>query len=176
MVITTTAGRHLVQIKKDGFETLEQWVETDGRTRSQTLTPTLKEIAKPKYGTIVVDADVPDAEVYIDGNKHPDNTPAVISNVIEGLHVIEVKKAPGLPWKQTVQVKANQQTKVRAELAATMHGGVGVVRVLSRCARARARSSTAPTWGRSRSTSRTSRPASTSSRSRRPASRPARRR
>ena len=37
--------------------------------------------------------------------------------MIEGLHVIEVRKPPGLPWKQTVQVTANQQTKVRAELA-----------------------------------------------------------
>ena len=42
------------------------------------MLPQLKEIAKPKYGTVVVDSDVPDAEVYIDGNKHPDNTPAVI--------------------------------------------------------------------------------------------------
>ncbi len=130
MVITTTPGRHLLEIKKDGFETQSQWVEVQNNQVS-TIANQLKEIAKPKYGTIVVDADVPDAEVYIDGNKHPDNTPAVIQNVIEGLHVVEVRKAPGLPWKQTVEVKASQQTKVRAELAALMNGGVGVVRVLS---------------------------------------------
>ncbi|HET7505986.1 MAG TPA: PEGA domain-containing protein, partial [Kofleriaceae bacterium] len=124
MVITTTAGRHLVQIKKDGFEEYSSWIETK-ENQVQTVAPALKELAKPKYGTVVVDADVPDAEVFIDGNKHPDNTPAVISNVIEGLHVIEVKKAPGLPWTQTVEVKATQQTKVRAALAATMNGGVG---------------------------------------------------
>src|SRR5678816_1019501 len=129
MVITTTAGRHLVQIKKEGFEEYSAWLDTKDN-QVQTVAPTIREIAKPKYGTVVVDADVPDAEVYIDGNKHPDNTPAVISNVIEGLHVIEVKKAPGLPWKQTVEVKASQQIKVRAGLAAQMSGGVGVVRVL----------------------------------------------
>jgi hypothetical protein len=129
-VITTTAGRHLVQIKKEGFEEYSAWIETK-ENQVQTVAPSLKEIAKPKYGTVVVDADVPDAEVYIDGNKHPDNTPAVISNVIEGLHVVEVRKAPGLPWKQTVEVKASQQVKVRADLAATMKGSVGVVRVLS---------------------------------------------
>jgi hypothetical protein len=137
MVITTTAGRHLVQIKKDGFEEYSTWLDTKDN-QVQTVAPTIKEIAKPKYGTVVVDADVPDAEVYIDGNKHPDNTPAVISNVIEGLHVIEVKKAPGLPWKQTVEVKASQQIKVRAGLAAQMSGGVGVVRVLSDAQGARA--------------------------------------
>jgi hypothetical protein len=137
MVLTTTAGRHLVQIKKEGFEEYSAWLETK-ENQVQTFAPTIKEIARPKYGTVVVDADVPDAEVYIDGNKHPDNTPAVIQNVIEGLHVVEVKKPPGLPWKQTVEVKANAQTKVRADLAATMNGGVGVVRVLSDAQGARA--------------------------------------
>jgi hypothetical protein len=137
MVLTTTAGRHLVQIKKEGFEDYQAWLETKDN-QVQTVAPVIKEIAKPKYGTVVVDADIPDAEVYIDGNKHPDNTPAVISNVIEGLHVIEVKKAPGLPWKQTIEVKANQQIKVHAGLAAAMTGGVGVVRVLSDAQGARA--------------------------------------
>ncbi|MBA3464451.1 MAG: PEGA domain-containing protein [Deltaproteobacteria bacterium] len=137
MQLVTTPGRHLLEIKKDGFETLSQWIDAK-ENQVQTLSPTLKEIAKPKYGTIIVDADVPDAEVSIDGNKHPDNTPAVINNVIEGVHVIEVKKPPGLPWRQTVQVTANQQTKVRAELAAQMSGGVGVIRVLSDAQGARA--------------------------------------
>lgn len=137
MVITTTAGRHQVQLKKEGFEDYSTWVETK-ENQVQTFAPTIKEIAKPKYGIVVVDADVADAEVYIDGNKHPDNTPAVINNVIEGVHVIEVRKAPGLPWKQTVEVKAGLQTKVRADLAAQMNGGVGVIRVLSDAEGARA--------------------------------------
>jgi hypothetical protein len=135
IVLTTTAGRHLVQIKKDGFEDYASWLDTK-ENQVQTFAPTIKEIAKPKYGTVVVDADVPDAEVYIDGNKHPDNTPAVINNVIEGVHVIEVKKGAGPGWKQTIEVKANQQLKVRADVGAA--GGVGVVRVLSDAQGARA--------------------------------------
>jgi hypothetical protein len=137
IALTTTVGRHQLVLKKDGYESSEQWI-TAAENQVQTLMPTLKEIAKPKFGTIVVEADVPDAEVYIDGNKHPDNTPSLISNVIEGPHVVEVRKAPSLPWKQTVQVTANQSTKVRAELQATMHGGTGVVRVLSDAPGARA--------------------------------------
>jgi hypothetical protein len=135
MVITTTAGRHLIEIKKEGFEAYSTWLDTKDN-QVQTVAPTIKEIAKPKYGTVVVDADVPDAEVYIDGNKHPDNTPAVISNVIEGLHVIEVKKGAAQGWKQTIEVKASQQTKVRAAVGGP--GGVGVVRVLSDAQGARA--------------------------------------
>ncbi len=136
--VTTTKGRHLLEIKKDGFENLQQWVETKNDNQVLTLAPTLKEIAKPKYGSVVVDADVQDAEVYIDGNKNPDNTPTVIQNVVEGIHVIEVRKPPGLPWKQTVEVKANEQKKVHAELQSLMNGGVGVIRVMSDTTGARA--------------------------------------
>lgn len=128
MTVTTTPGRHLLEIKKDGFDPFSQWVELQN-DQIQTIAPVLKD-NKPKYGSILVDADVPGAEVSIDGNKHPDVTPTVIQNVIEGIHVIEVKKAPSLPWRQTVQVVANQQIKVRAEIAALMNGGTGVVRVL----------------------------------------------
>lgn len=137
ITLTVTPGRHLVQLKKDGFEPYETWI-TASENQVATLLPQMKEVATPKYGTIVVEADVPSAEVYIDGNKHPDNTPALISNVIEGLHVVEVRKPPSLPWKQTVQVKANETTKVRADLQSTLHGGVGVVRVLSDAPGARA--------------------------------------
>src|SRR5688572_1704316 len=89
VVITTTPGRHLLEINKDGCEPYSSWVETK-LDQVQTLAPSLKEIAKAKYGTIIVNADVPHAEIYIDGNKHPDNTPSVINTVIEGVHVIEV--------------------------------------------------------------------------------------
>ena len=139
-LVVTTTGRHQVELKKDGFESQSQWVEVKDN-QVLTLAPVLKEIAKPKYGTLVVDADVADAEVYVDGNKSPDNTPTVINNVVpENLHVrlIEVRKAPGLPWKQTVEVKANEQKKVHAELAALMNGGTGVVRVMSDTPGARA--------------------------------------
>ncbi len=137
LVIPTTPARHLVEIKKEGYQPLSQWVDL---TTNPTLilTPMLVAIPKAKYGTIVVEADVQDAEVYIDGNKHPDNTPAVISNVVEGVHVVEVKKPPAPPWRSTITVEANKQAKVRAEIAPLMHGGVGVVRVLSDAPGARA--------------------------------------
>jgi len=135
ITLTVTPGRHQLIIKKKDYEQYETWVVASENNTS-TLLPQMK--AGAKFGTVVVEADVPDAEVYIDGNKHPDNTPAMIANVIEGPHVVEVRKAPALPWKQTIQVTANNSTKVRADLQATMHGGVGVVRVLSDAQGARA--------------------------------------
>jgi len=130
LVIQTTAGRHLIEIKKDGFETFTSWVDLT-TTPSIVLTPALKAIKK--YGSVLVESDVPDAEIYIDQNKHPDNTTATIQNVPEGVHVIEVKKN-GQSWTKTVTVTANKQEKVRAELLA----GVGVVRVMSDTPGARA--------------------------------------
>jgi PEGA domain len=130
VLLTTVAGRHQIQIKRDGFDTFESWVDVKDNDKN-TLTPVLKAIAKPKLGTVVVEADVPDAEVYLDGNKQTGTTPLVLTDVVEGLHVLEVRKEPAVPWKQTVQVQAGQQTKIRAELKATFGGQGGTIRVLS---------------------------------------------
>jgi hypothetical protein len=133
VLLTTDSGRHLVELKKDGFETFSTWVDAK-ENEKVSLTPFLKEIAKAKVGTLIVDADVGDAEVYLDGNKVAGTTPVFITDVIEGLHVVEVRKEPAIPWKQTVQVVAGTQAKVRAELKATIGGQGGVIRVLSNVA------------------------------------------
>lgn len=129
VLLTTTPGRHLVELKKEGFEAFQSWIEVKENEKAS-MTPVLKGNAKPKTGVIVVEADVPDAEVYIDGQKVTGTTPVVLSDVVEGLHVIDVRKEPAVPWKQTVQVTAGQQAKVRAELKSTIGGQGGVIRVL----------------------------------------------
>lgn len=126
-------GRHQVEIKKPGFEDFTQWVNvTEGRV--VTITPVLKAVvvAKPK-GSLLVDADVADAEVYLNGKLQPDTTPTLIDNLDEGEYIVEVKKAPATPWKQTVFVTGGKRTKVTAMLAATMSTSKkgGTVRVLS---------------------------------------------
>ncbi len=133
VLLATIPGRHLIEIKKEGFEPFSTWVDSKDNEKV-TLTPVLKEIAKPKLGTVVVDADVPEAEVFLDGNKVTGSTPVFITDVVEGLHVIEVRKEPAVPWKQTVQVFAGQQAKVRAELKSTIGGQGGAIRVLSNIA------------------------------------------
>jgi hypothetical protein len=134
IILTTTPGRHQVVLRKDGFEDFTTWIEVKENEKA-TLTPVLRGFAR--HGEVVVDADVSDAEVYIDGNKHADRTPTVIGKVVEGLHVVEVRKEPAIPWKQTVQVVAGMQVKVRAELKSTLGGGGGAIRVLSNVAAAK---------------------------------------
>lgn len=125
VTIKTTLGRHLIEIKRQGYVTFQQWVDL-AQTPQLTLSPVLV-AEKKNTGAIVVDADVKDAEVYINGNKHPDTTPTIISNLAAGSYMLEVKKGGG-SWKQSVTVEADKQVKVRAELAAQ---GYGIVRVLS---------------------------------------------
>jgi PEGA domain len=125
-------GRHQVQITKEGFDEYNQWVDLKQGQRV-TITPVLKAIKKePPKGSLLVDADVPDAEVFIDGKKQDDSTPTLVDGLEDGPHIVEVRKSPATPWKQTVYVKGGQRTKVTAELAATLRQKKGgTVRVLA---------------------------------------------
>lgn len=130
VILNADDGRHLVEVKKEGFHTFSQWVQTKEGT-TVTVNPALKAIEVAKKGSILIEADVPDAEVYIDGNRHADLTPTLINDIIEGPHVIEVRKEPAMPWKQTVNVTDGKTVKVSAQLKATMGGQGGSIRVLS---------------------------------------------
>jgi len=129
-------GRHLIECKKPDFETFSTWQEIKEGQRA-TVQALLKPIDKPKKGELFVTADVDDAEVWIDGNKLPDSTPVVLRDILVGPHIVEVRKAPAIPWKQAVQIEEGKQVKVKAELKATIGGPVGAIRVLSSVDKAR---------------------------------------
>lgn len=129
LIIPTTAARHLVEIKKDGFATLSQWVDLT-TTPQVTITPRLE----GRRGSIIVEANADAAEVYLDGAKQAETTPMTIKDVAAGSHVVEVKKGGETIQKVTVEVRPNEQAKVRAE----GQNGVGVIRVLSDAQGARA--------------------------------------
>lgn len=133
LLIKVSEGRHLVEVKKEGFDPYSQWVEVKEGEKA-TLNPVFKAIPTVRKGSILIEADVSGAEVYIDGNKYKDVTPTLVPDVIEGPHVIEVRKEPAMPWKQTVQVVDGQTIKVSAKLQATMKDPGGTIRVLSNVA------------------------------------------
>ena len=66
-MVQTVSGRHQIRIEKEGFQPFSTWVEAK-ENQTVNLTPILKEVAKPKVGTLVIEADVSDAEVLIEGN------------------------------------------------------------------------------------------------------------
>ncbi len=106
VLINVTEGRHLVEIKKTDYETFSQWVDVK-EGQQVTLSPMLKSTAVAK-GSILVDADVEEAEVFIDGEKWKDSTPTLVPDIAEGVHVVEVRKEPSMPWKQTITVKSGE--------------------------------------------------------------------
>ncbi|MBI4510105.1 MAG: PEGA domain-containing protein [Deltaproteobacteria bacterium] len=134
-LVNVPEGRHLVEVKKTGFQDYSQWVSLQ-QGQKQSIAPVLRPlVVETPKGSILVDADVPDAEVSVDGKLAPDTTPTVVENLDEGVHVIEVRKAPAMPWKQTVTVKGGQRTKAFAQLSSTVQVG-GTIRVLSNAAEA----------------------------------------
>lgn len=130
LLLKVSEGRHLVELKKEGVEPFQQWVDVKEGEKA-TLNPVFKAVPQVRKGSILIQADVQGAEIYIDGKLHKDVTPAIITGVIEGPHVIEVRKPPAMPWKQTIQVVDGQTVKVSAELKATMKDPGGSIRVLS---------------------------------------------
>ncbi len=104
------AGRHQVELRKDGYKPFSDWfdlAEGERRTRDVSLAK-----AEAPSGTLLVTSDQ-GGDVYVDGVRK-DVAPAIIPGVAAGDHVVEVRKDGAQPWRQTVTVVAGQQVKVAA--------------------------------------------------------------
>src|SRR5262249_24825776 len=107
---------------KGGFNDYrEQTTVSEGESRSMVI----ELQPQAKKGSILVTADVPGADVYVDGVRK-DAAPALVSDLIEGSHTVEVRKDPLPPFKTLVTATGNQQVKVEARIGA---GAVGSLRV-----------------------------------------------
>jgi hypothetical protein len=121
--VQLSAGSHLVEVKKAGFSDYrEQTTVNEGEVRSMVIE--LQQQAKK--GQVLVTADVAGADVYVDGVRK-DAAPALIGDLIEGAHTIEVRKDPLPPFKTVVNVIGNQQVKVEARIGAAAVGSLRVV-------------------------------------------------
>lgn len=115
LLIDLPAGRHLVEVKKPGFKVYTETVELKaGETRPVWVMMT----TDVRNGSLLVAADAPQADVLIDGQPRG-QAPVLIENLTEGEHLVEVRRQePGSqPWRQTVRIVGNQQTKVMANTA-----------------------------------------------------------
>jgi hypothetical protein len=124
--VELSAGQHLVEVKKAGFQ---GYRETANVVEGETRTMVIELTAEAKKGSILVTADVAGADIYVDGSRR-DATPALIGDLLEGEHTIEVRKDPLPPFKTVVRVEGNKQTKVDARIQAQVPQ-VGSFRVVS---------------------------------------------
>jgi hypothetical protein len=121
--VTLSPGSHLVEVKKPGFNDYrEQTTVAEGETRSMVI----ELVPQAKKGSILVTADVAGADVYVDGVRK-DAAPALIADLLEGAHTVEVRKDPLPPFKQVVNVVGNQQVKVEARIGASAAGSLRVI-------------------------------------------------
>ena len=108
------AGRHQVEVVRDGYEPFAQWVEVS-EGQSVSLSPVLrKKAAAP--GSLLIDANVPGAKASVDGKAVAQGLPAVVDDVTPGPHVVEVAAEGAPPWRETVVVVSGQRLKVTATL------------------------------------------------------------
>lgn len=112
VLVDLPPGRHLVEIRKPGQKAYTETVEIKA-AETRPVWVTMQ--ADQRVGAMLIAADVP-ADVLVDGQPRG-QAPVVVDNLNEGEHLVEVRRAePGAPpWRQTVRVAGNQQTKVFAQ-------------------------------------------------------------
>jgi len=75
---------------------------------------------KPK-GTIIVDSQPTEADVYIDG-EYEGKTPFTKKDVDANPYTVRVEKVHFVPWESDIDVRAGQQVKVAATLKSKVEG------------------------------------------------------
>jgi hypothetical protein len=122
-------GRHLVEVKLDGFVPFAEWVEFASGTQKvikAELTPAAPVV---KVGSIRVFTNQDPAEVYLDGTPIG-VTPLTYESVAPGPHFIQIKKAGYFTFEQNFEAKVNERTLINATL--TLAGPkAGSVRIIS---------------------------------------------
>jgi hypothetical protein len=109
--VEVAAGRHAIMVRKNGYNDFNDTAdlqEGDQRQMSVDLQQAVKK------GSILVTSDQSGADVFVDGQRK-DATPALIGDLPEGQHQVEVRK-DAQSWKQIVTVVGGQQLKVQAQL------------------------------------------------------------
>ena len=116
ITIKLPVGRHLVEIAKAGFDSFSQWVDVlDGQ--KQVLLPVLKALTV-SVARLVIDADVKQAEVFINGERKG-TTPLALDDLPLGAYTIVVKAPGAKDWTQKLTLAAGQ-TLLKAELASSI--------------------------------------------------------
>lgn len=119
--MTIQPGRHLVQVGREGHATFSQWVS--GASAQVVSLPVALERERPRTGAVLVAADVPGAQIFVDGEASG-TAPALIDNITEGPHVIEVR-ADGLEThSQQVLIRAGERQTISARLQPEVSTGV----------------------------------------------------
>ena len=105
------AGNYIVEVRKQGH-----------RTQKQVVTLAVQEYRKlqlqapePIYGTLNINSNPPDAEVWLDG-KNLGTSPDIFRNILAGNHELELRKQGYRVSKRTVTVTESKVENVNFTL------------------------------------------------------------
>ena len=102
-------GTHLVEARKEGYETWSENIEiTD---KEYNLTATLEE----KTGYIDIQSEPSNATILLDGKK-TGLTPEIIQNIKPGIHQVEIRADGFKSWSNSVEVTAENKSVVNVSL------------------------------------------------------------
>jgi formylglycine-generating enzyme required for sulfatase activity len=99
------SGTYKLKLEKDRYyysETRTVTIE-DSKTTEEAVT------FRPKFGTLVITSEPPDAEVIFDGTPKG-KTPLTLDRVLSGGYMLELRKELHLDWTGTVSIKDGQTT------------------------------------------------------------------
>jgi formylglycine-generating enzyme required for sulfatase activity len=99
------SGTYKLKLEKDRYyypETRTVTIE-DSKTTEESVP------FRPKFGTLVITSEPPDAEVILDGTPKG-KTPLTLDRVLSGGYMLELRKELHLDWTGTVSIKDGQTT------------------------------------------------------------------
>ena len=104
-------GTYLVEAKKDGYRSYSTTVSLAKQQSESLIIPALQ----ASYGTLLVDYEPVDADVYLD-NTLIGKSPNVFNNLATGKHTIKISKAGYADYTGSVTIQENQQASVSGSL------------------------------------------------------------
>ncbi len=109
--------RYQVKIKMEGYEAWNESVDVKANKETS-----LTAILQGKDGSIVIESEPTNADIFIDGNNI-DVTPVTIKKIKPGKYFIEVKLDGFETWSNEINVEAEKETCLTAELI-TEYGSI----------------------------------------------------
>ena len=109
--IALEEGTYSVELKLDMYH---QYKENITIKKGQTVTKSI--ILKPEFGSITVNSEPEDADIILDGVKTNKKTPATITNVTSGKHILNLLKDMYAASTQELIVNDEQVTEKFFEL------------------------------------------------------------
>jgi hypothetical protein len=112
IIQNVAAGDHVVEVRKEG---LTPWRQNVNVPSGQQVKVNAVFGAAANGGSLRIIASEPDAEIFVDG-EDKGKSPASVSNVHAGEHIVEARKPKFKSVQQTVRVTEGQNAVVQLKL------------------------------------------------------------